>query len=165
MRKHEVGVLDLSDARPFTPAEERLAQVIVVTARGRGTMFRGRLAECEVAIALGAEHPDVGTSHWDLRLPAPDGRTIEVKSCGANKKFSIGTKPRDVDLWIFVHVSNDEVGTRFTVASNDQVNEEREKFAPVRKSPVRLPSATVSKWGMHTVDELAAAVSDTPTAS
>ncbi len=121
-------------------------------------MFRGRLAECEVALALGAEHPDVGTSGWDLRLPAPDGRTIEAKSCGANKKFSIGTKPRDVDLWIFVHLATGEAETRFTVTSNDQVNDARKKFKPERKSPVRLSTQTVAEWGLHTVEELAAAI-------
>ncbi len=159
MQSPEAGVLELADPESFTPAERRLASVIVSTARGRGTMFRGRLAECEVALALGAEHPEVGTSGWDLRLPAPDGRTIEVKSCRVGKKFSIGAKPRDIDLWIFVHVSNDEVGTRFTVASNDHVDAERKRFKTERRSPVHLSAPIVAeKWGLLTTDELVRAV-------
>lgn len=158
MRTPETTTLDLADPDSFTPAERRLAQVMISTARGRGTMFRGRLAECEVALALSADHPDVGTSEWDLRLPAPDGRTIEVKSCAVDKKFSIGRRARDVDLWIFVHVGKDEVDTRFTVATNERVNSERGRFKTERKSPVHLSQRTVATWGTIEVDALSAAV-------
>lgn len=165
MRERDANRLNLADLESFSAAEMRLAQVIVATARGRGTMFRGRLAECEVSLALGAEHPDVGTSGWDLRLPGPDGRTIEVKSCGVDKKFSIGTKPRKVDLWIFVHVANHEADTRFTVASNDQVNAERKRFKSDRKSPIHLSRRAVAGWGMIAADELRATVDRLPARS
>lgn len=144
MRSHEAITLDLAELETFSPAEARLAQVVVSTARGRGAMFRGRLAECEVALALGAEHPDVDTSGWGLKLPDPDGRTIEVKPCGVGKKFSIGKRPRAVDLWIFVHVAKLEVDTLFTVASNERVDTERKGFKTERKSPVHLSQQTVA---------------------
>jgi hypothetical protein len=88
---HPASALALVDPETFTPAEMRLAQVIVSTARGRGTMWRGRLAECQVALALNAQHADVGTSDWDLKLP--DGKTIEVKSCGEGKSSRSAPSP------------------------------------------------------------------------
>jgi hypothetical protein len=142
---HPSSALALVDPETFTPAEMRLAQVIVSTARGRGTMWRGRLAECQVALALNAQHADVGTSDWDLKLP--DGKTIEVKSCGEGKSFSIGSKPHHVDVWVFVHFAADEANTTLTVVSYATVEEERSRFSPNRKSPVRLSRKSVARWG------------------
>jgi hypothetical protein len=140
----------------FTPAEERLARVIVTMARGGGTMFRGRRAECQVAVALGARHPAIGTSPWDLMLP--DGRTIEVKSTAGQAGFSIGRTARDVDLWVFVHCGATEADDRFTIVTNDVVDRERARFRSERLSVMRLSPKVVRGWGLHTSVELSAAV-------
>lgn len=156
MSNSEFAKLDLVESNQFTPAEKLLSRVVVSTARGGGTMYRGRLAECVVAIALRADHADLGTAAADLRLP--DGRTIEVKSSASSGKFSIGDSSRSVDIWIFVHVGESEGDWRFTLALNDAVNGERKRFKSPRKSPVMLSRTKVSEWGVLTELELIAAV-------
>ena len=83
-----------------------------------------------------------------------------MKSSASSGKFSIGTGPRNVDIWIFVHVGESEADWRFTFASNDVVNGERKRFKSPRKSPVMLSRTKVSKWGVLTERELIEAVAE-----
>lgn len=136
----------------FTEAEQLLASVIVTMARGGGTMFRGRRAECQVALALGARHPELGTSSWDLKLP--DDRTVEVKSAKAGGSFSIGRASRDVDLWVFVHCGATEQDDEYTIVTDATVEEQRKRFRAERRSAARLSSPVVRAWGVHPASDL-----------
>lgn len=108
--------------RELDEDELHFARVLVSTANGYGTMFRGRLVECQIARALDAQHPPRGTSAWDLWAPGRGG--IEVKST-AGGSFAISEKAdKDVRVWIFALLGpagDSSIEPRFFVLPNRSV--------------------------------------------
>lgn len=119
--------LELVD-RALDEDELHFARVLVSTASGYGTMFRGRFVECQIARLLHARHPPRGTSPWDLWLPGRGG--IEVKS-SAGGSFAISEKAdKDVRAWIFASLGPPgyrSIESTFFVLANRQVRRLRAK--------------------------------------
>ena len=145
----------LSLVEPDTDAERLLGQVVVSMARGRSVTMRRLLAECQVALAIGASFCDATPGPWDLQLR--DGRKVEVQATRADT-FAVNRLRRAIDLWVFVHVTDSEATDRFTLATRGQIDALQAAYPRDRTSAIYVPTATVASWGLLTAAQLRRAV-------
>lgn len=68
------------------PDEQMLARACIAWARGKGTMFQGRLIEAHVAVVLGAAYPPTAIHAWDLEY---EGIPLQVRSAARTGSFSL----------------------------------------------------------------------------